>query len=176
MTLASRGRYIGENGSVKQHAEPCFDEYIHSLTTVEKDNYILEIESGDFCVVDEAISTNGTENIGTIRATYYKNGERNVIQNLVNNRGYEGVVVPTNHNTYRIRKLMPVECWRLMGFTEEDCERAKALGVSDTQLYKQAGNGIITNCVELMFEHLYKSQINPGYECYDENFTRGVTS
>lgn len=44
VTLASRGRYIGENGSVKQHAEPCFDGYINSLTTVEKDNYILEIE------------------------------------------------------------------------------------------------------------------------------------
>ena len=47
-----------------------------------------------------------------------------------------------------IRKLMPLECWRLQGFTDEQFERMKATGMSDAQLYKQAGNAVTTNVVE----------------------------
>lgn len=43
----------------------------------------------------------------------------------------------------RIRRLTPIECWRLMGFSDEDFYKAKHSGVSDTQLYKQAGNSIV---------------------------------
>lgn len=73
-------------------------------------------------------------------------------------------------NEYRIRKLTPNECWKLQGLTTEDCEKARAVGVADSQLYKQAGNGIVTNCVELLAEHLYKAQYNNTYKCTDENF------
>ena len=73
---------------------------------------------------------------------------------------------------YRIRKLTPRECWKLMGLTFDDCDKAYELGVSNSQLYKQAGNGIITNCVELLFEHLYKAQYDPAFETYDENFLK----
>lgn len=59
-----------------------------------------------------------------------------------------------------------------MGLTFDDCDKAVNIGVSNTQLYKQAGNGIISNCVELIFEHLYKAQYNPEFECYDEKFLR----
>ena len=45
----------------------------------------------------------------------------------------------------RIRKLTPKECWRLMGFADEDFEKAKNAGVSNSQLYKQAGNSIVVN-------------------------------
>ena len=69
---------------------------------------------------------------------------------------------------YRIRKLTAIECWKLMGMTAEDNKSASKLGVSNTQLYKQAGNGIVTNCIELLFEHLYKAQYNKEYKCYDE--------
>lgn len=79
------------------------------------------------------------------------------------------------NGVYRIRKLTPRECWKLMGLTFEDCDKAASVGVSNSQLYKQAGNGIITNCIELLFEHLYKSQYDPSFECYDENFTQAVT-
>lgn len=40
----------------------------------------------------------------------------------------------------RIRKLTPRECWRLQGVQDELFDRAVAAGISDTQLYKQAGN------------------------------------
>lgn len=71
---------------------------------------------------------------------------------------------------FRVRKLTPNECWKLMGLTEEDCTNAKNIGVADSQLYKQAGNGIVSNCVELLAEHLYKAQYNNTYKCTDENF------
>lgn len=77
----------------------------------------------------------------------------------------------SNKNTFKIRKLTPKECFVLMGLTFEDCDKAKSVGVADTHLYKQAGNGIITNCCELLAEHLYKAQYDDSYVCKDENFT-----
>lgn len=41
-------------------------------------------------------------------------------------------------NNYRIRKLTPKECWRLMGFDDEDFEKAQGVPTSNTQLYRQA--------------------------------------
>ena len=71
---------------------------------------------------------------------------------------------------YRIRKLTPTECLRLMSVPDEDIQKVKDIGMSDTQMYKQAGNSLVSNCVELIFEHLYRSQYNPNYKCFDENF------
>ena len=59
-----------------------------------------------------------------------------------------------DNNNLRIRKLTPLECWRLMGFSDKDFEKAKSTGVSDTQLYKQAGNSIVVNCLEAIFKNL----------------------
>lgn len=53
----------------------------------------------------------------------------------------------------RIRKLTPKECWRLMGFTDEDFENAKAVN-SDTQLYRQAGNSIVVTVLEAIFKEM----------------------
>lgn len=54
----------------------------------------------------------------------------------------------------RIRKLTPRECWRLMGFTDEDYDKASKVN-SNTQLYKQAGNSI---CVPVI-EHIIKQML-----------------
>lgn len=49
------------------------------------------------------------------------------------------ILVSEDFKTYmRIRKLTPLECWRLMGFDDKDFYKAKSVGLSDTQLYKQA--------------------------------------
>lgn len=48
----------------------------------------------------------------------------------------------------RIRKLTPKECWRLMGFADADVEKAQSVGMSNTQLYKQAGNSIVVPVLE----------------------------
>lgn len=75
----------------------------------------------------------------------------------------------------RIRKLTPRECYRLMGLTFEDCDKATELDVADTHLYKQAGNGIITNCCALLAEHLYKAQYDNTYICTDEEYQGNFT-
>ena len=54
---------------------------------------------------------------------------------------------------YRIRKLTPKECWRLMGFTDEDFHKAEAVN-SNTQLYKQAGNSICVPVLEAIFREM----------------------
>lgn len=54
---------------------------------------------------------------------------------------------------YRIRKLTPKECWRLMGFTDEDFHKAEEVN-SNTQLYKQAGNSIVVNVLEEIFKQM----------------------
>lgn len=53
---------------------------------------------------------------------------------------------------FRIRKLTPRECWRLMGFSDEDFDKAQSTGMSNTQLYKQAGNSIVVNCLMEIFK------------------------
>jgi len=55
---------------------------------------------------------------------------------------------------YRIRKLTPRECFRLMGFTDNDFDKIK--GISNTQLYKMAGNSIVVNVLEAIFKQLFK--------------------
>lgn len=67
-------------------------------------------------------------------------------------------------NNLRIRKLTPKECWRLMGFTDEDFERAAKVN-SNTQLYKQAGNSIVVNVLEAILTNLLLSQ--------EENYIKG---
>jgi DNA (cytosine-5)-methyltransferase 1 len=54
----------------------------------------------------------------------------------------------------RIRRLMPCECWKLQGFTKEQFEKVVAVGMSDAQLYKQAGNAVTVNVVEEIARNL----------------------
>lgn len=61
----------------------------------------------------------------------------------------KGVVM----NDLRIRKLTPKECFRLMGFDDEDYEKAANVN-SNTQLYKQAGNSIVVNVLEEILRNL----------------------
>ena len=56
----------------------------------------------------------------------------------------------------KIRKLTPKECWRLMGFSDKDFEKAASIPTSNTQLYKQAGNSIVVNVLEKIFKILLK--------------------
>lgn len=54
----------------------------------------------------------------------------------------------------RIRKLTPKECWRLMGFSDSDVDKAIAIGMSNAQLYRQAGNSIVVNVLMAIFEKM----------------------
>lgn len=71
----------------------------------------------------------------------------------------------TTNSSFRIRKLTPKECYRLMGFSDEDFEKAKAVN-SNTQLYKQAGNSIVVNVLEEIYKCLHNA--------YPNDFTKGM--
>lgn len=71
----------------------------------------------------------------------------------------------------RIRRLMPSECWRLQGFTKEQFEKVTAAGMSDAQLYKQAGNSITVNVIEAIAQNLLKfDEEESANGKYDQNF------
>lgn len=55
-----------------------------------------------------------------------------------------------------IRKLIPLEYWRLMGFNDEDFYKAQNVEISNSQLYKQAGNSIVVKVLEKIFLNLFK--------------------
>ena len=60
-------------------------------------------------------------------------------------------------NGYKIRALTPLEYWRLMGCSDEDFYKAEKYN-SDAQLYKQAGNAIVVNILEMIFKNLFKEE------------------
>lgn len=55
---------------------------------------------------------------------------------------------------YRIRKLTPKEALRLMGVSDEDIAKMKSAGISDSQLYKLAGNSIVVDVMEAIFRNI----------------------
>lgn len=69
---------------------------------------------------------------------------------------------------YMIRRLTPSECFVLMGMKAEDVRKCRDVGVSDSQLYKQAGNGLVTTHPQFIMEHLYKCLWDKNYITTDE--------
>ena len=65
---------------------------------------------------------------------------------------------------YRIRKLTPLECWRLMGYTDTDFHKAHDAGVSNTQLYKTAGNAIVKQVLMAIFSQMNIKGVKPWNE------------
>lgn len=59
---------------------------------------------------------------------------------------------------YRIRKLTPRECFRLMDVCETDIDKIQASGVSESQQYKMAGNSIVVACMEGIFRNLFSNE------------------
>lgn len=110
-----------------QRLEPKFDGTTNTLTSVQKDNYV---------VVDDT----------------YRNREARVYNkvspSLRSQRSGLKVI-----DGIRIRKLTPKECYRLMGFSDQDFDRASAI-LSNTQLYKQAGNSIVVPVLEAILKEL----------------------
>ena len=67
------------------------------------------------------------------------------------------IAEPRNTRTVRIRKLTPRECWRLMGFLDEEFDRVH--GISNSQLYKQAGNSIVVNVLSALLSQLFYKEL-----------------
>lgn len=157
---ASRGRNP-ENPSdrtpgnyVEQRLEINREGTSNTLSTVQKDNYVVEgvVLSGK---TDERMTRQAIE---TYNSNLCDDGDmiqpfnRQVIKDGVaptlttRPEGFKTAVLPIQN--FRIRKLTPKECWRLQGFPDWAVDRAREAGVSDSQLYKQAGNSVTVNVVE----------------------------
>lgn len=150
---AIRGRY-DEKGNIGQKLEISGKKNTcHALTTVSKDNIIL-VKQKTKKGYEECIR-------GGIANLSYPNVEkRGRVQK-------HGVICPTLttqssglcqlESILRIRKLTPLESFRLMGFSDEDFQKARAAGISNSQLYKQAGNSIVVDVLFYIFLNLYKT-------------------
>ena len=135
-----------------------------SYTSVQKDNLVLESENKD------TPSNTNFDNIKVIGN--YMPSEHDASRIVDSN--YIAPTVKENHGTViatnigiRIRKLTPLECWRLMGFSDNDFNVAKkALNdtfykgkdKSNSQLYKQAGNSIVVNVLFEIFKNLFNEK------------------
>lgn len=67
------------------------------------------------------------------------------------------IAEPEHAYGVRIRKLTPRECWRLMGFLDEEFDRVH--GISNSQLYKQAGNSIVVNVLSALLSQLFYKEL-----------------
>ena len=126
----------------------------------------LTAESQDICrieMLEKPVLLGGVGEENEF-GTQYRQGNRVYSSNAVamylnsqpvGNTGGNSYLYNVN---YRIRKLTPRECWRLMDFSDEDFEKAAEVN-SNTQLYKQAGNSIVVNVLAAIL-----GQLLPGKE------------
>lgn len=142
--VACRGRYK-ENPNLRisglpteQRLEPNLNGTVNTLTSVQKDNLVMEQE----IVVDNS-------------AEKHDGWDKNSID-IKMPPELENIHVYAN---CCIRRLTPLECYRLMGFSDEDFYKAQKGNtiMSDTALYKQAGNSIVTNVLYYTYVELYKA-------------------
>ena len=125
------------------------------LTSVQKDNLLLE---NNIQKVGQ-ISSNGSQ-CGTVIS------DNGISANLVaGTHGYANSHIATQ---YRIRKLTPRECGRLMGVSDEDIDKMSAVN-SNTQLYRQFGNSIVVQVMCAMFRNLNIQGIDRWEEMEVEN-------
>ncbi len=112
----------------------------------------LMANESDICRIEKVgqISSEGSQ-CGTVVS------ENGIAPNLV--AGTHGYANNHIQSQYRIRKLTPLECWRLMGFTDEDFRKAENVN-SNSQLYKQAGNSIVKNVLMAIFGQMIVGKEN----------------
>ena len=115
-----------------------------TLTSVQKDNYVVEpsivSRPHGFSDGGENTETSSSVTTSSFQENISKKGESmdNDVQNL----------------NYRVRKLTPRECFRLMGVSEEDIDLIQEAGISNSQQYKLAGNSIVVDVLEQIFRKL----------------------
>ena len=115
------------------------------ISTDEFDSSIMEFEykPNEFDMNNRVYRTEG------ISPTLTASGGENGAKKIIEHKDYFA------EGNYRIRKLTPKECFRLMGMNEEDIEKIQSIGISNTQQYKMAGNSIVVNVLEGIFKELF---------------------
>lgn len=104
-----------------------------------------------------------TEGISYCMANGHKDGISNTLSTITKDnmlavpelRMEDGCLVDREGRRYRIRKLTPTECFRLMDVDDSDIEKMKQAGIAKTNLYKLAGNSIVVSCMYHLFRKLF---------------------
>ena len=147
LIAASRGRdpknpsdRKAGNSNLQQRLEINKNGTSNTITTVQKDNYVVEgVDVHPFSKKMEFSGYKQKEVSPCLLATDYKAPK---------------TILESQTNDFRIRKLTPKECWRLMGCSDEDFEKAEQVN-SNSQLYNQAGNAIVVDVLEAIFSQLF---------------------
>ena len=63
----------------------------------------------------------------------------------------------TKRKIFRIRRLTPLECMRLMNVSDSDIDKIQAAGISESQQYKMAGNSIVVSVLEGIFTQMFRA-------------------
>lgn len=168
----------------EQRLEANMNGTTNTITTVAKDNYVMEpvvceqrCDEGLSLFKDDVVGTLRTIDvcgdkrviepedinpvrIGNIYGEQFGTGyagnvwdQDSVSPTIMTAQGGNRQPLVVDNVKWRIRKLTPKECWRLMSFSDDDCNRASKY-VSDSSLYKQAGNSIVTSCLVAIFYSL----------------------
>ena len=136
--------------------------YIKKALNMEmKENYIQYDNSGKGYASQAARLYYVDKNMGSL--PHCNTGDKTQIiekeKNELDKEKIDGMNYVGDNHDFRIRKLTPLECWRLMGFDDEDFYNTKELGLSDSSLYKLAGNSIVVNCLYYIFKEVFKKYI-----------------
>ena len=131
------------------YRQPCIEVASENKTIFVKNatkKGYLEAHEGDGVYISNIDKKRGTVQSGKI-PTIKTNPDVDVVVN--------------GETELKVRKLTPKECWRLMGFDDEDFNKAQTV-CSNTQLYKQAGNSIVVNVLEAILTNLLIRDSNEG--------------
>lgn len=150
-----------ENGTIKTKNKQ--DNQIANTITTVAENFGVCVPNLKRELCNNLIEQNLVEEMDVIRHSYTNNRLQNGVENMKRTQNKDklyptldtrsdcfGVVVNDFTNLH-IRKLTPKECWRLMGFNDKEFEKAELAGISNAQLYKQAGNSIVVDVLEELF-------------------------
>lgn len=127
------------------------------LETNVDENFYLKNNQSMTCPIEQEYSY-------CIDSNYWKGSTLN---SFLEKRRRQLVTDGTNEfGEYKVRRLTPRETWRLMGVSDSDFEKVSSI-MSNTSLYKQAGNSIVVNVLEQIFSNLF---INYDTTIQDDNF------
>lgn len=116
---------------------PREDDWSNAITTATKDNLAQEPYGEVLLIPDPSVWVDPETN----KAYYYQDGW-----------------------LWRIRKLLPTECLRLMDVSEEDIENIRNCGISKTAIYSLAGNSVVVNVLYHIFHKLFVDKSNPNQQ------------
>ena len=160
--------------STEQRLEKNSEGICNCITTVQKDNLVMEKEMVQIkqatkdgyieCEVGGVVDLSFPSSM-TRRGRVIDQG--NTSPTLQTESEICRIEKGKQEEKYRVRRLTPKESFRLMNFDDEDFYASESVN-SDTQLYKQAGNSIVVSCLCAIFSQLNIKGITPWNEMSEE--------